>query len=126
MRAGKNRENEKALPGDGQRLYHAFGPLFDERSEILILGSFPSIKSREQHFYYGHPRNRFWGMLADIFGEKEPETQVRWQLLRAILRYTTLLLIIPMTRNILTILSRLLSEPHQEPAAALPAAWWEP
>ena len=71
MSAGKNRENEKALPGDGQRLYHAFGPLFDERSEILILGSFPSVKSREQMFYYGHPQNRFWKVVAALCEEME-------------------------------------------------------
>ena len=39
---------------------HEFAPIFDENSEILILGTLPSVKSREQNFYYGHPQNRFW------------------------------------------------------------------
>ena len=43
-----------------QHISHEFGPVYDERSEILILGSFPSVKSREVQFYYGHPQNRFW------------------------------------------------------------------
>ena len=41
------------------RIVHPFGPLYDEKSEILILGSLPSVKSREQSFFYGHPHNRF-------------------------------------------------------------------
>ena len=50
-------------------LHHPFDPVFDARSQILILGSFPSVKSREAAFYYGHPRNRFWPLLAEIFRE---------------------------------------------------------
>ncbi|MCF0113493.1 MAG: DNA-deoxyinosine glycosylase, partial [Bacilli bacterium] len=46
---------------------HGFGPLYDAESEILILGSFPSVKSREQNFFYGHPQNRFWAILAQIY-----------------------------------------------------------
>ena len=42
---------------------HPFGPLYDESSRILILGSFPSVKSREESFFYGHPQNRFWKVL---------------------------------------------------------------
>lgn len=53
---------------------HTFGPVFDEASRVLILGSFPSVKSRENQFYYGHPQNRFWKMLAGIFEEKVPDT----------------------------------------------------
>lgn len=49
------------------RLTHEFGAFFDNDSEILILGSFPSVKSREQQFYYGHPQNRFWKLLAALF-----------------------------------------------------------
>ncbi|MDE5782368.1 MAG: DNA-deoxyinosine glycosylase [Lachnospiraceae bacterium] len=45
---------------------HLFGPVFDEHSKILILGSFPSVKSREQNFYYGHPQNRFWKVLLSV------------------------------------------------------------
>jgi hypoxanthine-DNA glycosylase len=55
-------------------LEHTFSPEFDENSEILILGSFPSVKSREANFYYGHPKNRFWPLIADIFDEKEPSS----------------------------------------------------
>ena len=51
-----------------------FDPVFDENSKILILGSFPSVLSRETSFYYGHPRNRFWKLLAKIAEDKEPET----------------------------------------------------
>ena len=50
---------------------HEFPPLYNENSRILILGSFPSIKSREQKFFYGHPQNRFWKILAALYQEKE-------------------------------------------------------
>ena len=48
-------------------LIHEFPPVYDENSRILILGSFPSVKSREVQFYYGHPQNRFWKILAALF-----------------------------------------------------------
>ena len=48
---------------------HPFPPLYDARSRVLILGSFPSVKSREQRFFYGHPQNRFWRVLAAVFDE---------------------------------------------------------
>ena len=51
---------------------HPFGPFYNEKSEILILGSFPSIKSREQMFFYGHPQNRFWKVLSAIFACDTP------------------------------------------------------
>lgn len=57
-----------------QHLSHGFEPVFDSESQILILGSFPSVKSREDGFYYGHKMNRFWKVLAAVFGEKVPET----------------------------------------------------
>ena len=53
---------------------HPISPLYDENSEILILGSFPSVKSREQLFFYGHPQNRFWRVVAEIFGSEVPES----------------------------------------------------
>ena len=59
---------------DYTHIVHPFGPLCDARSEILILGSLPSVKSREQNFFYGHPQNRFWPLLAALFGEKAPGT----------------------------------------------------
>ncbi len=57
-----------------EKVNHEFGPFYDKNSRILILGSIPSPKSREQGFYYGHPRNRFWPVLAGLFEEKAPET----------------------------------------------------
>ena len=51
-----------------------FEPLIYEDSDILILGSFPSVKSRENNFYYGNPQNRFWKMLATIFNEQTPNS----------------------------------------------------
>ena len=53
-------------------LYHTFDPVWDERSRILILGSFPSVRSREEGFYYGHPRNRFWPLIANLTGSPLP------------------------------------------------------
>ena len=55
-----------------QHISHEFGPVYDENSEILILGSFPSVKSREMQFYYGHPQNRFWKVLANILNTELP------------------------------------------------------
>jgi hypoxanthine-DNA glycosylase len=53
---------------------HTFEPVYDGQSTILILGSFPSVKSRDIGFYYGHPQNRFWKVLAAITGETIPKT----------------------------------------------------
>lgn len=53
---------------------HPIEPVFDSHSEILILGSFPSVKSREAGFFYGHPQNRFWKVLAVVCDDKLPET----------------------------------------------------
>ena len=55
-------------------IYKGFLPFFDEDSEILILGSFPSVISRETNFYYGNKQNRFWKILSEAFGEPAPET----------------------------------------------------
>ena len=55
-------------------LDHQFDPCFFPDSKILVLGSFPSVKSREANFYYGHPQNRFWRVLAGIFGFSMGET----------------------------------------------------
>ena len=59
---------------ESTKVTHEFGPFYDSDSKVLILGSIPSPKSREQGFYYGHPRNRFWPVLAALFGEEAPET----------------------------------------------------
>ena len=57
-----------------QSLKHTFEPVFDENSKILILGSFPSVKSRENHFFYGHPQNRFWKVMANVLEWEVPVT----------------------------------------------------
>ena len=56
------------------RAAHEFGPFYQPDSEILILGSFPSVKSREEAFYYAHPQNRFWRVFAACFGEEIPQS----------------------------------------------------
>ena len=56
------------------KVIHPFEPIYDKNSEILILGSFPSVKSREINFYYGHPQNRFWKVLAKLYNQSEPLT----------------------------------------------------
>ena len=53
---------------------HTVPPVYDVNSQILILGSFPSVKSREMNFYYGYPQNRFWKVLAQILGVPVPQT----------------------------------------------------
>lgn len=53
---------------------HEFEPVYDDESRILILGTFPSVKSREQNFYYGHPQNRFWKVVAYICEENPPQS----------------------------------------------------
>lgn len=53
---------------------HPFAPVVDENCRTLILGSFPSVKSRENGFYYGHPQNRFWRMLAAVYADEVPES----------------------------------------------------
>lgn len=62
------------LPAGYTRVKHSFEPVCDENSRVLILGSFPSVKSREENFYYGHPQNRFWKLLAKLLNESVPET----------------------------------------------------
>ena len=53
---------------------HTFAPVYDKNAKVLVLGSFPSVKSRENNFYYGHPKNRFWKMAAGVCKTKVPET----------------------------------------------------
>lgn len=60
--------------GEYQHLEHEFAPEYHEDSKILILGSFPSVKSRELSFYYGHPQNRFWKVIATVVQEAIPQT----------------------------------------------------
>ena len=54
--------------------YHQIEPVYNKHSKILILGSFPSVKSRETGFFYGHPQNRFWKVVASLYNENIPET----------------------------------------------------
>ena len=53
---------------------HTIPPIFNKSSKVLILGSFPSVKSREQQFYYGHPQNRFWRVLAEVLKSDLPSS----------------------------------------------------
>lgn len=53
---------------------HPIEPVYDASSKVLILGSFPSVKSRESGFFYGHPQNRFWKVLAAVTGQEVPQT----------------------------------------------------
>ena len=55
-------------------LQHPFPPLYDENSKVLILGSFPSVKSREQMFFYEHPQNRFWKVISTVMCTDTPIT----------------------------------------------------
>ena len=52
-----------------EKIDHPFAPIYNEDSVILVLGTMPSPRSRELDFYYGHPQNRFWRILSELFGE---------------------------------------------------------
>ena len=56
-----------------EHIVHPFPPLYNSESRILILGSLPSVKSREQMFFYGHPQNRFWKVIAAVLNEPVPK-----------------------------------------------------
>ena len=56
----------------GELIAHPFEPVFDADSRVLVLGSFPSVASRAEGFFYGHPQNRFWRVMARVFGEDVP------------------------------------------------------
>lgn len=58
----------------GEFFKHPFPPLFNENSRVLILGSFPSVKSREEGFFYGHPQNRFWKLIALLTNSPVPQS----------------------------------------------------
>ena len=77
LAAGKKpTASKKSSAGKNVRalVTHEFPPVYDRDSRVLLLGSIPSPKSREVGFYYGHPQNRFWKVLAAVLGEKVPET----------------------------------------------------
>ena len=65
-------EQSECASSKGERARHNIAPVFDGNSRTLILGSFPSVASRESGFYYGHKHNRFWQVLAAVYGEKVP------------------------------------------------------
>ena len=56
------------------RISHPIPPLYNEASKVLVLGSFPSVKSREGQFFYHHPQNRFWRVISSVFDEPVPNT----------------------------------------------------
>ena len=62
------------MPASPQTLIHPFAPVWDGQSRVLVLGTFPSVQSRKNAFYDGHPQNRFWRVLAALFGVPVPET----------------------------------------------------
>ncbi|HPW00225.1 MAG TPA: DNA-deoxyinosine glycosylase, partial [Oscillospiraceae bacterium] len=55
-----------------ERVTHELPPVYDEKSAVLVLGTMPSPASRARGFYYSHPQNRFWPVMAALFGEAEP------------------------------------------------------
>lgn len=57
------------------KIFHELKPIYDKNSKVLILGSIPSVKSREVGFYYSHPKNKFWSILSTIYQEKIPESK---------------------------------------------------
>ena len=57
-----------------EHIIHPIPPFYDKGSQVLILGSFPSVKSREQMFFYGHPQNRFWKVMAAVYNDDVPVT----------------------------------------------------
>lgn len=59
----------------GNICYHTLQPIFDKDSKILILGTFPSVKSRQANIYYGNPQNRFWKVLSIVLNKPFPETR---------------------------------------------------
>lgn len=63
-----------SLPPGYTHVQHTFDPVFNTHSRILILGSFPSVKSRENQFYYGHPQNRFWKLMARLLNVPVPQS----------------------------------------------------
>lgn len=76
-------EHPKRTSGPA-RVVHPLAPVWDERSRVLILGTIPSPKSRETGFYYNHPQNRFWPVMAALFDEPQPQTNAeKEQLVRA-------------------------------------------
>ena len=68
------RKGETALSTASERVTHIFAPVYDEKSAVLVLGTMASPASRARGFYYSHPQNRFWPVMAALFGEERPRT----------------------------------------------------
>jgi len=66
---------KKTVNDQSKVQFHTIPPVYDKHSIILILGSFPSVKSREVNFYYGHPQNRFWKVISAICESEVPQTE---------------------------------------------------
>jgi len=64
----------RIIMADYTHVVHGFDPVYDEKSKILILGSFPSVISRAENFFYGNKRNRFWRVMAEVLSEPAPDT----------------------------------------------------
>ncbi|WP_300363339.1 DNA-deoxyinosine glycosylase [Hydrogenimonas sp.] len=77
-------KSSKSSGGAASPARHPFDPIVDEHSKILILGSFPSLKSFENHFYYAHPRNLFWPILGEIFQKPVTTKEERIALLKSV------------------------------------------
>lgn len=69
-------ESKKTKDTKYEYLEHTLEPIYDEKSKVLILGSFPSVKSRADSFYYGNPQNRFWKVVAFLTGEEVPSSTI--------------------------------------------------
>ncbi|MBO7178021.1 MAG: DNA-deoxyinosine glycosylase [Clostridia bacterium] len=70
----EKRKSKKEKDGGYQFVCHPISPVYDKNSRVLVLGSFPSVKSREQGFFYGHPQNRFWKVVAILAGKPIPQS----------------------------------------------------
>ena len=78
---------------ESSTIIHTIPPVYDRRSRVLLLGTMPSPKSREAGFFYGHPQNRMWPVLARLFGEETPtdtESRRRFLLLHQIAMWDVL------------------------------------
>ena len=69
MQAGRAATDIRGDDMEYEHITHSFEPVYDENSRILILGTLPSVASRENNFYYGHKQNRFWKLLAYLLDE---------------------------------------------------------
>ena len=83
MPKSSNTDTSSISDAAGSPAVHPFPPIIDKHSKILILGSFPSLKSFEKSFYYAHPRNQFWRLLSDIFHKPAATKEERIELVKS-------------------------------------------